>query len=104
MSHRTRVDQVYSGMPRIPIMSAQVGERHVIPEWSLGDRLRKIRRTAGLSQVEFADQLGENQKTYAAWELDTSAPRNVVALAKRIEIAGRPCRSRSLPSSPPDEG
>lgn len=57
----------------------------VIPEWSLGDRLRKARRLSQLGQAEFADRLGQNQKTYAAWELDTSQPRNVVAVAKRIE-------------------
>lgn len=67
-------------------MSAQVGESRVIPEWSLGDRLRKVRRVTGFSQAEFAERLGENQKTYAAWELDTSAPRNVVALAKKVEM------------------
>ena len=57
----------------------------IIPEWSLGDRLRKVRRLAGLSQTEFAEKLGGNQKTYAAWELDTQLPRNTVAIAKRIE-------------------
>lgn len=66
-------------------MSAQVGESRLVPQWSLGDRLRKIRRMMGISQAEFAAQLGQNQKTYAAWELDTSHPRNVVAMAKRVE-------------------
>jgi transcriptional regulator with XRE-family HTH domain len=56
-----------------------------IPEWTLGDRLRKARRQVHLSQAEFADRLGENQKTYAAWELDTSFPRNVLTVAKRVE-------------------
>lgn len=67
-------------------MTAQASESPVIPEWSLGDRLRKIRRRAGHSQAEFAALLGENTKTYAAWELDTTAPRNAVALAKRVEM------------------
>lgn len=67
-------------------MSAQAVESPVIPEWTLGDRLRKIRRVTGMSQAAFAEHLGENQKTYAAWELDTSAPRNVVAVAKKIEL------------------
>ncbi|WP_428835514.1 helix-turn-helix domain-containing protein [Pseudonocardia benzenivorans] len=63
----------------------------LIPEWSLGDRFRKVRRITGLSQAEFAQRLGTNQKTYAAWELDTTAPRNPVAVAKRIEaFAGVP--------------
>lgn len=53
-------------------------------EWSLGDRLRKIRRGAGVSQEEFAATLSVNKKSLAAW---TNAPRNVVAIAKRIELA-----------------
>lgn len=69
-------------------MSTQVAaESSVIPEWSLGDRLRKIRRLSGHSQAEFAALLDENQKTYAAWELDTSVPRNVVTISKRVEVA-----------------
>lgn len=66
--------------------SAAAAPAHVIPEWSLGDRLRKVRRLLGLSQIEFAEQLGTNTKTYAAWELDSTAPRNSVTIAKRVEV------------------
>jgi transcriptional regulator with XRE-family HTH domain len=68
-------------------MSSPAAGQHeaVIPVWSLGDRLRKIRRLSGLSQAEIAERLQTNQKTYAAWELDASAPRNLVAVAKRVE-------------------
>lgn len=64
----------------------------MIPEWTFGDRLRKVRRVVlRLNQAEFAAELGTNQKTYAAWELDMTSPRNMVALAKRIEaLAGVP--------------
>lgn len=55
-------------------------------DWTLGDRLRKIRRVLGISQAEFAKRLSENPKSYASWESDHSAPRNVVAVAKRIEV------------------
>lgn len=57
-----------------------------IPEWTFGERLRKIRRAVGAGQAEFADGLNENRKTYAAWELDKSSPRNVVAVARRVEL------------------
>ncbi len=60
--------------------------RRDVPEWTLGERLRKIRRQIGAGQAEFAAQLGENPKTYAAWELDTSRPRNPDAVARRIEM------------------
>lgn len=60
----------------------------VVPEWTLGDRFRKVRRMGGLGQAEFAVELGTNQKTYASWEADKSAPRHaqLIAIAKRIEL------------------
>lgn len=56
-------------------------------DWTLGDRLRKVRRAVGVSQEQFAATLEVNKKSLAAWELDTNEPRNIVALAKRIELA-----------------
>lgn len=56
-------------------------------DWTLGDRLRKVRRAVGVSQEHFAATLEVNKKSLAAWELDTNEPRNIVALAKRIELA-----------------
>lgn len=55
------------------------------PSWTLGDRLRKVRRSRRLSQVEFARLLGEKEKSIANWESDISRPRDVVALAKNVE-------------------
>lgn len=57
-------------------------------DWSFGDRLRKIRkrRTDNLGQREFAKQLGVGWQAYAQWEAENSQPRDVVAIAKRIEI------------------
>lgn len=57
-----------------------------VPAWTLGERLRKVRRSIGAGQAEFAEQLDENRKTYASWELDTSTPRNLVAVARRVEL------------------
>jgi transcriptional regulator with XRE-family HTH domain len=61
----------------------------VIPEWTFADRLRKIRRHLGMSQAEIAEELGTNQRTYASWESENSAPRNPVTVAKRIEALSR---------------
>lgn len=58
----------------------------VIPEWSLADRLRKVRQHAGEGQREFADQLGVASATYANWEAGNAKPRDLVAIAKRIEL------------------
>lgn len=55
------------------------------PEWTLGDRLRKVRRSRRLSQVEFARLLNESEKSIANWESDLSRPRDVVALAKKVQ-------------------
>jgi DNA-binding transcriptional regulator YiaG len=56
------------------------------PEWSTADRLRKIRRDTGYSQDEFAEMLGANPNNYRAWESGRNHPRDIVALAKRIEM------------------
>ena len=56
-------------------------------DWTLGDRLRKAHRSVGVSQEEFAATLGVNRKSLAAWELDTNEPRNLLALARRMELA-----------------
>jgi transcriptional regulator with XRE-family HTH domain len=55
------------------------------PTWTFGDRLRKARRSRRLSQREFARLLGESEKSIANWESDVSRPRDVVALAKKVQ-------------------
>jgi transcriptional regulator with XRE-family HTH domain len=55
------------------------------PTWTFGDRLRKARRSRRLSQREFARLLGESEKSIANWEGDVAKPRDVVALAKKVE-------------------
>lgn len=58
-----------------------------IPEWSFGDKVRKIRRAKGMTQTEFAQALGVGDRAAAAWEsIDDRMPRDVVAIAKRIEV------------------
>ena len=65
----------------------QTDERYV-PTWTLGDKLRRIRRDVHMSQSEFAAVLGVGDKRYGAWESDTNAPPATVLLnvAKRIEL------------------
>jgi transcriptional regulator with XRE-family HTH domain len=58
-----------------------------IPDWTLGDRLRKVRRHLGISQSEFAVMIEQNPKSYSSWESDQAQPRQLVSVAKRIEIA-----------------
>jgi transcriptional regulator with XRE-family HTH domain len=57
------------------------------PQWSLGDRIRKIRHEMGLGQVEFAAKIGVTRAALGSWESGYAAgPRDVVSLAKRIEL------------------
>ncbi len=55
--------------------------------WTFGDRVRKVRRILGMSQNAFAKMLGVTPQALGAWELDVNKPRNVVAIAKRLEVA-----------------
>jgi transcriptional regulator with XRE-family HTH domain len=61
----------------------------VIPWWTLGDRIRKARSTANMDQREFAEALGVPAGSLAGWETDRQRPRDLVAVAKRIEMLTR---------------
>lgn len=68
-------------------MSTQAAHEEMnIPQWTLGDRLRKIRTSAGMSQEEFAAQLQVTASAYSHWESDRTTPRNVVTIAQRLEM------------------
>jgi transcriptional regulator with XRE-family HTH domain len=56
------------------------------PQWTFGDRTRKIRREMRLSQIAFAQLIGRGEKAVAAWEAG-SKPEDVVAVAQEIESA-----------------
>jgi transcriptional regulator with XRE-family HTH domain len=48
---------------------------YTIPEWTLGDRLAKVRSDAGLTTYELADLLGVSRTTVTNWENDTTRPK-----------------------------
>lgn len=56
-----------------------------VPQWSLSDRLRKIRRDSHLSQEDFAHMLGIKTTTYASWESGRNQPERVLELAALVE-------------------
>lgn len=56
-----------------------------VPQWSLADRLRKIRRDSHLSQEDFAHAIGVKPTTYAAWEIGRNQPDRILELAALIE-------------------
>lgn len=62
---------------------AQTDTEHAVPEWTLGDRLRKARRYAGLSQQEMADALNVPVNRLGNWEAGYNQPRSVVDIVNR---------------------
>lgn len=62
-----------------------------VPEWTDGEKLRKIRRHLGLNQEEFAARLQVKAATYAAWETDRNRVKDMRTVARRIKaMAGTP--------------
>lgn len=57
------------------------------PEWTFGDRLRKVRRERGITQGQAADALGVKASQVASWETAGNNPRDIVATAKRCHLA-----------------
>lgn len=47
----------------------------LIPEWTLGDRLAKARKKAGIKQQALADYLGVSIGSISGWENDERQPR-----------------------------
>jgi transcriptional regulator with XRE-family HTH domain len=67
-----------------------VGEVGAIkPDWTWGDKVRKVRRIVGLSQKEFADRIDVKAPTVAAWETSDAVepPKGAIAAAKRMHLA-----------------
>lgn len=47
----------------------------VIPTWTLGDRIAKARRRAGLEQPELGALMGVSRQMVSKWERDVTEPR-----------------------------
>jgi transcriptional regulator with XRE-family HTH domain len=66
------------------------GERN-IPAWTFGDRVRKARELAGLTQAQLAERMGVSRKTIKNYEADTTQPQRPLDFAQRLaEIADVP--------------
>ncbi len=76
-----------------------------VPEWTDGDKLRKVRRHLKLSQEEFAERLQVNASTYMAWESDRNRIKDLKTIARRIKVlSGTPLWwwfDTERPSTPP---
>lgn len=58
-----------------------------IPEWTFGDRLRRVRRERKVTQGQAAAALSVNEPQIASWESSGGNPRDIVAIAKRCHMA-----------------
>src|SRR5690625_2722285 len=68
-------------MHRCHNVGMRAAEMNFIPEFTVGDRLRKAREASGLGQTEFASELGISRNTVTNYERDHVAARRVVLLA-----------------------
>ena len=57
-----------------------------VPEWTLGDRLRKARRLTGMTQRDFCAAIDADPKSYAQWEADHNRPRQLVEVCQAVEL------------------
>ena len=53
----------------------------IVPEFSLGDRLRKAREIAGLEQIALAAEIEVHRQSIARYESGASIPRRPVMLS-----------------------
>lgn len=53
----------------------------IVPQWTMADRLRKARETAGLEQDALAKELGVSRNTVSSYERGKVAPRRPVLIA-----------------------
>lgn len=56
-----------------------------VPEWTIGDRLRKARESTGATQAEFAERLGVARNTINNYELGKTKPRRPLMLVWSME-------------------
>ena len=76
--------------PQVPttvfVMTSQVVQlRRPVPVWTFADRVRKARRSTGMTQAAFAQALGVGDKAYAAWESGANEPEHLHLIAERLE-------------------
>ena len=59
-----------------------------VPRWTLGDRLAKARRAAGVRATEMAELLEVDPGTVSRWERDAKVPKRgtVIAYAMRCNV------------------
>ena len=58
-----------------------------VPQWTLGDRMRKARETAGLKQTDMAEDLGIGRSSIINYESGRAQPPRPVLVAWALRCA-----------------
>lgn len=66
-------------------MTDLTGSESLDVEWTLGDRVRKVRRCLRMEQKEFGQLFGKTDKAVSRWENDHGFPKDVLAFARHLE-------------------
>ena len=67
--------------------ASAIPDRPWLPAITFGDRVRITRRDLRMTQDQFADKLGVERVTLSAWETGRNKPEDLVACAKRVQLA-----------------
>lgn len=62
-------------------MATNPNPEGIVPEFNLGDRLRKAREIAGYDQIALAAEIDVHRQTVARYESGASAPRRPVLIS-----------------------
>jgi transcriptional regulator with XRE-family HTH domain len=54
-------------------------------EWTLAERIRKVRDEFGMEQPEFGALFGVTEKAVSTWETGRNHPRNLVNFAMKVQ-------------------
>lgn len=65
-----------------------------LPDWvhtrqrAIGERIRALRRAAGMSQIELGERVGRDHKTIHRWETAATAPNliDLLLLAAALDV------------------
>jgi len=83
---------------------AQAPSRMAVPEWTIGDHMRKAREHAQLSQAQIAREIGVGRTSIVRYEAGTQKPSRPVVRAWSFRT-GVPyewiCHGDTLPCGPP---
>lgn len=93
-------------MPYVGHMTLQ-SAAGTVPEWTVGDRLRKARETTGLNQSHFAERLGVSRNTVSSAEAGAVQVRRITlnawAMATGVPVEWLETGESSTPLPVPPE-